>query len=196
MPKKHDRMSVRQEAFAIHVANGQPLVDAYHNAGFTAQGNAAYVGASKLMRQAKVEAKVRAIQGKFEDAMVRSRAASHAVTAHTVTRMLEEVYEAAKRDKQHGAAATAAMGLAKLHGLLVDKTEDVTRRAARSPNAPVEIEVEHWLSEQGVAIEHQVSPTPTPTNPEKDAQAVYVDPLRGADAAAADDDAAERGAVN
>jgi len=62
--------------------------------------------------------------------------------------MLASVFENATKDKQHGAAATAAMGMAKLHGLLVDKTEDVTRRAARSPDAPIEIDVEHWLTEQ------------------------------------------------
>jgi hypothetical protein len=190
---KADRLSVRQEAFAINVASGQPPTEAYRNAGFTATGNAVAVNAVKLMKLAKVLAKVNSLKTKLEDARVRAVAASQAVTAHTVTRMLTEVYEAAKRDKQHGAAATAAMGLAKLHGLLVDKTEDVTRRAARSPNAPVEIEVEHWLTEQGVAIEHQLTPTPPKADLENDAQAVRVDGLSGADA---DDDAAERGPPN
>jgi hypothetical protein len=85
--------------------------------------------------------------------MDRARASTKIVTAQTISDMLTEVYRAGLDLKQVGAAATAAMGLAKLHGLLVDKTEDVTRRAARSPDAPLEIEVEHWLTEQGVSPE-------------------------------------------
>ena len=186
---KADRLSVRQEAFAINVASGQPPTEAYRNAGFTATGNAVAVNAGRLLKLAKVVLRVGSLQAKHEAARERAMATTTLVTAHTVTRMLEEVFEAAKRDKQHGAAATAAMGLAKLHGLLVDKTEDVTRRAARSPNAPVEIEVEHWLTEQGVQIEHQMQPTPQRDDPEKDAQAVRVDGLPGGETP-------DRGAVN
>jgi hypothetical protein len=66
--------------------------------------------------------------------------------------MLADTYAAATADKQHGAAATAAMGIAKLHGLLVEKHEDVTRRATRDPAAPKEIDVDHWVTEQRAAL--------------------------------------------
>jgi hypothetical protein len=190
---KADRLSVRQEAFAINVASGQHPTEAYRNAGFTATGNAVAVNAGRLLKLAKVVLRVGSLKAKNEAARERAMATTAIVTAHTVTRMLTEVFEEAKRDKQHGAAATAAMGLAKLHGLLVDKTEDVTRRAARSPNAPVEIEVEHWLTEQGVQIEHQQPAQPLSQARENDAQAVRVDPLSGGEAG---DEAADRGAVN
>jgi len=143
-----ERLSPRQEAFAHHVATGVSLSEAYRLAGFTASGEAVHVNASRLAKVAKVDARVRLIQAKVEDARQRALASTMIVTASMVSEMLATVFRNATLDKQHGAAATAAMGLAKVHGLLVDKTEDVTRRAARSPDAPIEIEVEHWLTEQ------------------------------------------------
>ena len=144
-------LTPRQEVFAQRLAVGDSQGQAYREAGFAAQGDRVYELASRLAKQVKVRSRVDQLRLQLD----RARASTRVVTAHTVSVMLEEVAANATRDKQHGAAATAIMGLAKLHGLLVDKTEDVTRRAARSPNAPVEIEVEHWLTEQGVAIEHQ-----------------------------------------
>jgi len=97
------------------------------------------------------------VKAKAEQMRDRALVSTMIVTASTITDMLARTYDAATKDKQHGAAATAAMGLAKVHGLLVDKTEDVTRRAARSPDAPIEIDVEHWLTEQ-TALPSPVTP--------------------------------------
>jgi len=134
--------------FAQRLANGDTQAQAYREAGFNATGDRVYPLSSKLAKQAKVRARVDVIRGQLD----RARASMKIVTAHTISEMLTEVYRAGLDLKQVGAAATAAMGLAKLHGLLVDKTEDVTRRAARSPDAPVEIEVESWLIEQGIDL--------------------------------------------
>lgn len=136
-------LTAKQEAFALHVAQGKGLTEAYRQAGFSAQGNALNVNASKLAKVAKVKLRIGEITRQRDRAIV----ATMTVTAMTVTEMLAAVFHNATKDRQHGAAATAAMGLAKLHGLLVDKTEDVTRRATRDPDAPVEIDVEHWVTE-------------------------------------------------
>ncbi len=45
------------------------------------------------------------------------------ITRETLTRMLLEDREMARRNGQPGAAIQACMGLAKLHGLLVDRSE-------------------------------------------------------------------------
>lgn len=145
----------RQEAFAHHVARGMPLGEAYRLAGYKASGNHVFENASKLAKMTKVLTKVDQVRTEIAEARMNALAATMIVTAQTVGSMLTDVFKNATKDKQHGAAATAAMGLAKLHGLLVDKTEDVTRRAARSPDAPLEIDVESWLTEQGVQIEHK-----------------------------------------
>ena len=152
----HPRLTIRQQAFTEYVLRGHSPTKAYGLAGFEARGNAASVNAARLMRLAKVQAHMRSQQAQIDEARQRAQAAVMIVTAQTVSNMLASVFENATKDKQHGAAATAAMGLAKVHGLLVDKTEDVTRRAARSPDAPIEIEVEHWLTEQ------QGLPSPSP----------------------------------
>ena len=147
MPAK-DRLTHRQEAFAQHVARGERLAEAYRLAGYNATGNHVYEGATRLAQLAKVVQRVDQVKAKAQQMRDYAMASTLIVTASTITDMLARTYDAATRDKQHGAAATAAMGLAKVHGLLVDKTEDVTRRAARSPDAPIEIDVEHWLTEQ------------------------------------------------
>jgi hypothetical protein len=159
---------------------GATMSEAYRLAGFTASGEAVHVNASRLAKNAKVVAKVRSILAKVEDARSKAMVSTMIVTASTVTDMLTAVFVNATKDKQHGAAATAAMGLAKVHGLLVDKTEDVTRRAARSPDAPIEIDVEHWLTDHGAP---QSSPQlqGVPQGTEPDCQSPDAEPPQGAE---------------
>jgi hypothetical protein len=134
------KLSPQQELFAQAVFQGVGLGKAYKQAGYKVSNrNSQDASASKLLRNAKIVERM--------EEFSQATAISEKVTATTVTNMLAQVYEGAYRDKQHGAAATAALGIAKLHGLLVDRTEDVTRKPARSPDAPIEIEVEHWLTE-------------------------------------------------
>lgn len=134
------KLSFQQEQFAQAIMRGVKIGEAYKLAGYkVANRNAQDASASALLRNPK-------IVNRMEE-MAAAQRISEAVSVHSVTGMLAEVYDDARRYKQIGAAATAAMGIAKLHGLLVDKLEDVTRRPARSPDAPLEIEVEHWLHE-------------------------------------------------
>jgi hypothetical protein len=116
------------------------LGKAYKEAGYKAvDRNTQDSHASRLARNGKIMERLAELG--------QARAISERVTAQTVTNMLAEVFQNSTKDRQHGAAATAAMGIAKLHGLLVDRVEDVTRRPARDPGAPLEIEVEHWLTD-------------------------------------------------
>jgi len=134
------KLTARQEQFAQGLMKGLPQRTAYKLAGYNVKDDkVADAAAGQALRSIN-------LQNRLAE-MERDKALSELVTVHTVTRMLGTVYDGATRDRQHGAAATAAMGIAKLHGLLVDKLEDVTRRPARSPDAPLEIEVEHWLTE-------------------------------------------------
>src|SRR5262245_9332698 len=55
-------LSERQERFAQHVAAGMPASRAYRAAGFKATGNGAEVNASKLLRIAKVAARIRELR--------------------------------------------------------------------------------------------------------------------------------------
>jgi len=134
------KLTFQQEQFAQAIMKGLKIGEAYKLAGYhPTNRNSQDASAARLLRSAKIASRL--------EEMAVAKRISEAVSVHSVTDMLATVFDAASRDKQHGAAATAAMGIAKLHGLLVDKLEDVTRRPARSPDAPLEIEVEHWLTE-------------------------------------------------
>jgi hypothetical protein len=140
MAGKSKGLTPKQEIFAQNLMKGMSKRDAYKMAGYRVSSDeAASAHGSRLVSNGNVVARLAEME--------RDRAISERVTIETVTRMLADVYADGRRYKQIGAAATAAMGIAKLHGLLIDRTEDVTRRPARSPDAPLEIEVEHWLTE-------------------------------------------------
>jgi hypothetical protein len=146
MAKDHRQqaLNAKQEMFAQGVASGLPLAEAYREAGYeAAQGNANWVNATKLRKLPKVALRVT----KLVEAKQKAAAANVIVNVQSVSALLVEAFADAKRYKQTGAQVSAAMGIAKLHGLLVDRIEDVTRKPARHPDAPLEIEVEHWLTE-------------------------------------------------
>ena len=58
-------------------------------------------------------------------------------TVETITRQLHEDRRLAHETKQANAAVQATMGLAKLHGLMVDKYEDVSRSYANMTEAEI-----------------------------------------------------------
>jgi hypothetical protein len=146
------RLTAQQELFAQAVFQGVGLGKAYKDAGYKAvDRNTQDSHASRLARNGKIVERMQEL--------AQARAISEKVTVQTVTNMLADVYEDARKFKQIGAAATAAMGIAKLHGLLVDRVEDITRRPARDPGAPLEIEVEHWLTD------HKLLGGPAATEP-------------------------------
>ncbi|WP_237929964.1 terminase small subunit [Buttiauxella sp. S19-1] len=62
-------ISEQQGIFAEHVAAGKPIVDAYRLAGYKAEGNAAYVTASQLLRNPKVARAIRWLRDKRQRRM-------------------------------------------------------------------------------------------------------------------------------
>lgn len=142
-------LNARQEAFALLLSTGMSQGEAYRAAGYEAKGDSAYEASSRLAKSIKVQSRVAEAKAAREQALVVRQAAAAVYTAASVSAMLAHSYAEAHRLGQVGAAVQASLGIAKLQGLLVDKTEDVTRRASRSPSAPIEIEVDHWLTEHG-----------------------------------------------
>jgi hypothetical protein len=144
-------LNPKQEAFAQALAAGKGKAQAYRDAGFNAAAKQLYVNATKLSYLPKVKHRVDeilALKGKEERAPLR-------VTIDSVTTMLRDIYDLAMVRVQLNAAAQAALGIAKLHGLLVDKIEDVTRRPARAPDAPAEIELLDWVEAQTIDLKPQ-----------------------------------------
>lgn len=77
--------------------------------------NALNVKASRVLSEAKVQLRLEELQAEA--------AARHNVTVDSITEMLKEDREKAHAAGQIGAAVSASMGLAKLHGLIVDRAE-------------------------------------------------------------------------
>lgn len=72
---------------------------------------------------------------------------THDVTVATLTEKLEDAREMAHSEGQAGAAVSACTAMAKLHGLLVDKTEDVTKPTADMTPTELEAELESIRTE-------------------------------------------------
>ena len=137
---KPSPLNARQEAFARNIAEGRSQREAYQCAGYTpASDSVADVNASRLLRHAQVQSRVRELQA------VQAQASQ--ITAERLLAELEEARSLALSLGQAGAAVAASMGRAKLCGLLIDRREDVTRRPTRDPDAPADVAVEVWLRE-------------------------------------------------
>jgi phage terminase small subunit len=114
-------LNARQEAFCQNLAKGMSQEAAYEAAGYTARGDSAKVNASRLLlTNADVASRVRELQEASAEEAV--------VDAATLSTQLEAIRVKAEAAGQYNAAVSAAMGRAKLHGLIIDKAEvkDVT----------------------------------------------------------------------
>ncbi len=72
--------------------------------------------------------------------------------------MLLKAYDLGMAEKQASAASQAAMGIAKLHGYLIEKhqVDAIVRRPSALPDGPDEMSEADWLEQFGGAalIEH------------------------------------------
>jgi hypothetical protein len=98
------------------IALDEPACASYKAVGFKVSSkNASYACASRLLRSAKVAERIRELQ--------EQAARRHEAKIETITRELDEAYAGAMATHQHSAAVSAAMGKAKLHGLLINRSE-------------------------------------------------------------------------
>ena len=72
---------------------------------------------SRLLTNADVQEAIQGLQAKFRERMEVSR--------ESVTEQLNTAYDMAKTNGQTAVMVQATMGIAKVHGLLVDRTEEV-----------------------------------------------------------------------
>lgn len=111
----------KHEAFAQAIASGKTGADAYRQAGYSVRtDDAGRANASRLLANDSVASRVRELQAVSAEEAV--------VSAVALSEQLEDIRRKAIEANQFGAAATAVMGRAKLHGLIIDKAqvEDVT----------------------------------------------------------------------
>lgn len=119
-------LTPKREAFVIAFHELGNQAEAYRRA-YCAKNmsdNAIYVEACRLLQDPRVALRLQELQKQGEE--------QHQVTVGSITDMLTKAYEKGEGDpKGASAMVTAAMGLAKLHGHIVDKKE-VTRKNEKS----------------------------------------------------------------
>jgi hypothetical protein len=116
------------------------------------------VNASKLLRQAKVQARRQEI--------IAARAARQPITVQFLTTELVAISGEARALGQTAAAAQSLMGVAKLHGLLIDRqqTDVLIRKPSASPESPDDMAADEWLSQY--AVTNQITKEPEPEGSE------------------------------
>ena len=118
MSDKNKKLTLKQEAFChAYVEECGNGTEAYRRS-YKPQkmsDNAISVEAHRLLTNPKVALRVDALQEKH--------AKRHDITVDRITEMLLEDRTLARNNDQPAAAVSAAMGIAKLHGLIIDKSK-------------------------------------------------------------------------
>ena len=131
-------LSEQQERFCRYIVEGLNQRDAYKAAGYkTSTPEVTDAAASRLLRSVKVESRIAELRRPLTLRME--------VTLESVTEMLREDRELARQNNQVGAAVAAAMGIAKLHGLVIDKAEVTDKTVYTVSNRPKTDE--QWATE-------------------------------------------------
>lgn len=156
------KLNPRQEAFAVEVANGTAPKVAYARV-YKYERATADATASRLVKVAKVRDRIFQLQ--------RYNAAATRITLPFLTQQLLEIAELAKDAQQYNAAQSAILGIAKLNGFMVDRSqvELVLRKPAATPESPDEMDEASWLRDYGLQLEGTIElPATDPAIPSSD----------------------------
>ncbi|MER8481185.1 terminase small subunit [Mesorhizobium sp. M1322] len=112
-------LTAKQEAFAVAWVELGSASEAYrrtHDVGAETKPESIWSAASRCLGDVKVQSRIKELQAEARDLML--------ISVGTLTDRLEQArLHAMKDEKGASAAVSATMGMAKLHGLLVDKAE-------------------------------------------------------------------------
>jgi len=133
----------RQEQFCQHILGGKSQTEAYRLA-YGASLKACEAHGARLVRTGKVQARLEQLRA--------HNAAARRVSLPFLTDGLLDAAAIAKRTNQASAMAQAYMGIAKLHGFLIDKsqTELIIRRPSMEPTSPDEMTEEQWINQHAL----------------------------------------------
>jgi phage terminase small subunit len=115
------KLTIKQEAFAQFYLECGNASEAYRRAydADDMQEQTIWRKAVEVLQNGKVAARLEILQAEARE--------RHAVTIDTITKMLKEDRDLAREQGQPSAAVSAVMGLAKIHGLVVDKSNNENR---------------------------------------------------------------------
>jgi len=125
-------LSPVQEKFAREFVQGGTAADAYRKANPKARkwkAEAVHVEAHRTKEDPKVRLRIEELQAAARE--------KHNITIERLTEMLQEDRALAHKVDAPSAAVSAVMGIAKLHGLVVDKTKNEHTGSDGKPLVPV-----------------------------------------------------------
>lgn len=136
-------LSDRQEQFCQQILSGKSKAEAYRIA-YGAGQKVSEANGPRLMGSARVIARIAQLR---ED-----EAAAQRVSLPFLTRGLYRIAGKAEGSGQHAAAAQCYMGIAKLHGFLIDRQQVdlIVRKPSSSPTSPDEMSEEQWLAAHSI----------------------------------------------
>ncbi len=117
-------MTPKQERFVQEYMIDLNATAAAKRAGYSEQ--TAYSQGQRLSKNVEVKAAIQGLQAKFRERME--------VSKESVTAQLNTAYDMAEANGQTAVMVQATMGIAKVHGLLIDKTEEVKPTAGMTPD--------------------------------------------------------------
>jgi hypothetical protein len=145
----------REELFVRLVCDGMSLAQAYVMAGLPKGSIAA---PSRLFRLPRLQERAQAI--------LDARAKTGAITLPQVTDMLQRVFTGALHSGDFGPAHNAAFSLARLYGLVIDRSQvELIRRPSRDPDAPSETALADWVSSLPALPPPSPAAGPEPSKP-------------------------------
>jgi len=130
-------MTPKQERFVQEYLVDQNATAAAKRAGYSER--TAYSQGQRLLKNVEARQAIQAAQAEHRERT--------AVTVESITEKLRAAYDLAKTNGQSASMVQASMGLAKLHGYLVDRTEDVTKAQDMTPDE-VSAEIEQIRHER------------------------------------------------
>jgi len=151
------QLPVRHEQFLWLVVDGMVATHAYAKVyGEDKSRAVCEAAASRLLSSDKVKRRKAEI--------IAARHAAQPASIEFLTRELVAISGESRALGQGSAAVQAMMGVAKLHGLLVDRVQSdvLIRKPSASPTSPDELSAEQWLSEYAVTSQITKEPEPEP----------------------------------
>jgi phage terminase small subunit len=138
-------LTSRQEAFVRGLARGLSQKEAYQKAGYQTEGIVSEAAASRLLRNVKVKSRLSELQAEAAEATK--------ISIKSLTEDLIRLLGLAEANKQAAAGVAAVGMIAKLHGLLVDRSElDATVHKPAPGPEPVRdvlLDEEDWVARFG-----------------------------------------------
>lgn len=127
-----ESLTIKQQSFAhayVETGNASEAYRRAYDVSPSCKPNTIEKRASELLRNGKVTGRIVELRQRAQE--------RHEVTVDGLTGMLMDAYDVAISQRSPAAAVSAVMAMAKLHGLLVDRTHNVHMGPNGEPIRPV-----------------------------------------------------------